>query len=405
MSLKSRGIARIAVCTLAFGIATSSFGAKAPPPASVRDAPAAAAATSLPRADALIRVAVDSLDMASDPESRPSPGAPHQPGRVIPDTPLSFPRLKGADILADLWIGELRVRRDVSVRAVSARISLGESRLRIDPVAFASGRGGGFSGTLEVSALADNRYRIASRIETTGVDADTVIALLGASPVGSGAKTDAKLTLRGEGATLRSLAATLNGDVRIVVGPGRFPSGALDLGDDTLVRVLDTINPFHKREKETRLECAALRFPVRDGVAVIENGLGFETDRISVIATGAVNLRDETLDLAFHPQLREGLGISLQTTLAEMVRVQGTLTHPVIGMDAAGSARTALNIGAAVLTAGGTLVASTLFDRAMAARACDAALGKVQASRPSATGMITDTAKRPIRILDKVFGK
>jgi hypothetical protein len=38
-----------------------------------------------------------------------------------------------------------------------------------------------------------------------------------------------------------------------------------------------------------------------------------------VIATGAVNLRDETLDLAFHPQLREGLGISLQTTLAEMV--------------------------------------------------------------------------------------
>ncbi|MET0216497.1 MAG: hypothetical protein ABW205_01025, partial [Burkholderiales bacterium] len=103
-----------------------------------------------------------------------------------------------------------------------------------------------------------------------------------------------------------------------------------------------------------------------------------------------------------HPRLQEGLGISIQATLADMVRVQGTLANPTIGIDPAGSARTTLNIGAAILTGGTSLVATSLYDRAVATQPCQAALGKVQ---PSSGNVITETLKAPGRFLDKILGR
>jgi len=281
-------------------------------------------------------------------------------------------------------------------------VLLGEHLLIVDPLAMTSAQGGNIRVVLEARAAAGRHYQIASRIQMVGIDGATVLALLGYRKVASGGKTDASITLSGEGATVRDLAGTLTGDVRIVVGPGRIAKNKRDFGGDPLARLLETLNPFRETEKETNLECAVLRFPIRNGVAVIDRGLGVQTDKVNIIATGAVNLRDETLDLAFHPKVREGLGLSVQATLADMVRVQGTFANPIVGIDPAGSARTAINISAAVLTAGVSLVVTNLYDRALAAKPCEAALGRVQ---PSGANAIQQTLKAPAQLIDKLLGR
>ena len=348
--MRQNRIALLAICALALGSPVRAVAAKKPaPPAAAGSC--ATAGPALAGSDLVLYIAADSVEIEDHSASASDGPGTRAAGHVIPDTPLSFPMVKGAAIVADVRVGSLTLRRDLSRREVSAKVRLDSGGLRIDPFVLTGSRGGSIGATLEVNPVSGHRYRIASRIQIRGMDGGALFALLGSQQVIEGARTDASINLSGQGATVRALAGMLNGDVRIVVGPARFAPVAINFGD-AFVRVFETINPFRKTDKEIRLECAVLRSTIHDGVAVIDRGLGVETDKLDVIATGAVNLREETLDLAFHPRLQEGLGISIQATLADMVRVQGTLANPTIGIDPAGSARTTLNIGAAILTGG-----------------------------------------------------
>jgi len=372
--------------------------------AAKKASPPTAATDPLPAdADVILRITAESAEILLDSSAQRNHDA-RSSGRVIPDTPLAFPAIKGAAVRASVRLTRLTLQqRDVSVHDAAVETLLSDDALRIAPLTLTGARVGTVTATLEVRSAAREHYRIASQVRIAGMDGAAVLALLGSQESVSGAKTDAALDLRGDGSTLRDLAGSLNGDVRIVVGPGKLGTHTLDFGGNAFSRVMDTVNPFRKTDRETNLQCAVLRFPIRDGIAVIDHGFGAQTDKVNVIAAGAVNLRDETLDLAIHPRVREGLGISVKATLAEMVRVRGTFADPAIGIDPAGSARTAISLGAAVLTAGGSLVATNLFDAAVATQPCEAALGRVQPSGNK--NVVTETLNAPARILDRVFGR
>jgi hypothetical protein len=80
-----------------------------------------------------------------------------------------------------------------------------------------------------------------------------------------------------------------------------------------------------------------------------------EAVRVNLVAAGTINLRNETLDLALRPTVNEGLGLGA-ASLAELVRVTGTLSNPTVGIDTLGSARAALSVGGAILTGGLSLL-------------------------------------------------
>ena len=397
-----KGIALLALCTLIPWVSNGVAATKPIAPA-VSGTPAAPS-PSPEHPDLVLRLAADSVEILEDTPLSDNTGAPPS-GRVIPDTPLSFLMVTGATILAEVRVANLTLRREVSVRDVYTVIRFGETVMRIDPLTIAGARGGSIAASMEVHTVARERYGIASRVRIAGMDANAVLGLLGSRKIVSGAKTDASIDSSGQGTTIRALAGTLSGDVRILLGPGRIATATVDFGDDALVRALDALNPFRETERETRIQCAVLRFPIREGVAVIERGFGVQTDKLNIIGSGVVNLRDETLDLAFHPRVREGLGLNIKATLAQMVRVRGTLANPIVGIDPEGSARTALQIGAAVLSGGTSLVVTSLFDRAVATQPCDAALGKVRPSSTTTTNVITDTMKAPARVFEGIFGK
>jgi AsmA family protein len=167
-----------------------------------------------------------------------------------------------------------------------------------------------------------------------------------------------------------------------VSGPARVTGLALDGGGDALSGVLDAAMPGRRREPYVDVQCVVVRLPVRDGLATAERTIAYETSKVNMAAAGTINFRTEALDLAIRPTVKEGLGIGAMT-LAELVKVTGTLAEPSIGLDTLGSAKAALSVGGAVLTGGLSLLGQGLLSRAGDPAPCKTALG-VSATAPPA---------------------
>lgn len=207
----------------------------------------------------------------------------------------------------------------------------------------------------------------------------------GGSDMLAGGRTDARVELRGHGASWRALMASATGEVVVSVGEGRLRNSAIDwAGGDLLVQLVGVLNPLSRTEDATPMSCAAVRFVVKDGIATAERGIAVETAKVNVVGTGTVNLRDEHLDLGITPRARDGIGLSLTAPLVGMARVRGTLAEPALSLDELGAVRTAVSAGAAVATSGLSLVGEALFDRLTAdSNPCRTALGTAAAKPPA----------------------
>ena len=136
----------------------------------------------------------------------------------------------------------------------------------------------------------------------------------------------------------------------MVVGPATLVHTKLDL-ESPLNRLADAVNPFHKVDPSTELECAVGRLPLKDGIAQIDRSIALETKKFAASVSGTLNFREETLDLAIKPQIRQGISIDVPQ-VASLVRFQGPFRSPAVRIDAVGSATAAAKIGAAIYSGG-----------------------------------------------------
>jgi len=169
-----------------------------------------------------------------------------------------------------------------------------------------------------------------------------------------------RLELDGTGNSLRTIMASSNGTISFRQGTGTvkevFGSAFFK---DVLLQVLRTLNPLSRSRGYQVLECGIYDVGIVDGRATIDKFI-IQTDTMTTIASGSVNLRNEKLDIAFRAKPREGIGISLGTVANQLLEVRGTLESPRVRVDAG---RTATTTGAAVATGGLSLLARGLWDR------------------------------------------
>jgi len=164
-----------------------------------------------------------------------------------------------------------------------------------------------------------------------------------------------------------------------------------DLGHVT--ELLNALNPARRQDPYTELKCAVLRFPVRNGIATISNGIAAETNKVRLIGGGTINLRNETLELGFRPEAARGLGVGAGN-LARFAKVEGTLANPRIGLDMAGTATAAAVAGAAIATGGLTLLAGGLLIDSVPDNPCQVALSGVAPKQKSTVDRVLDPIKR-----------
>jgi len=303
-----------------------------------------------PSIDADLKVSTLDLD-ALLPKQEPS-GVKKSGPRVFPDDPLPLDGLKAADARIKLAVKRL-LSNGIAVDDISINLVLGNGLLDIKLLkAVFSG------GAINASLVVDGSRAPAAlniNLDVQGVDYGALLRQLKLTDIATG-KVDVKFNVKGRGASVRALMAGLNGRARIVSQGGKIDSGLLNIVSSDISSAL----PFMNSKGDKEIRCAVVDFDIKSGQATAKT-LVFETGGMSMIGTGAINLRDETLDLRIGPRAKN---VSLLKLAMLPVNIGGTLAEPSILPDLGGAAlgavtgavSTAKDIATGGLTAVGSLV-------------------------------------------------
>jgi len=249
-----------------------------------------------------------------------------------------------------------------SLYDISANVLLKDRDLSISDFEVRGARGGSVKGNLAIRAeteltlldvnLAGKQIRL-GLAAAPGQDPATY------PPIAIEAK------FNGAGSTYHKLATSLNGRIKAVQGKGRINnSQAVNMFSDTLSELFHTLNPFAKTEPTTGLNCAIYLVNLSGGKAEIQD-LIIQTDKLTIVSAGIIDLNSEKLDINFETRPREGLGISASTITNPYIKLGGSLRKPAIELD---PQRAAVTTGAAVATAGLWFLYKGIWDRYFSSR-------------------------------------
>jgi uncharacterized protein involved in outer membrane biogenesis len=319
------------------------------------DKPSVQASVNSPRLD--LRSS-DSADEAENGPQGAGDATVEEPDLVFSDEPLELSFLNEANIDAEIHIDEVLLNSD-TWSDVNVKIALSDGELAVDPFGLRV-HGGEMSGrialrpdggpyALDVDVLA-SKLRFGA-LGTEGQDPATIPPL------------DARLVLNGRGASLHDIMAGANGSLEGSQQEGQINLQAAGvLFSDLVSSIFRAINPLAETESVTILECGIYDVNIVEGVATIEQ-LALQSDKLTIISSGNINLDTEVIDMTLSTKTREGFGVSLGGVVNSFLKLGGTLGAPSVGVDAAGSVTTT---GAAVMTGGLSVLAKGLLDRVSA---------------------------------------
>ncbi len=369
-------------------------------------------ATDGPRTAITFRIASPALSIAelplpvraTDAKSKAKPRAP--PSRwVFDEEPVSFAALRGVDADGDVAIDKLLLRDGKHVDNVRAKIVVRDGVLDVPSASLAA-----FGGTLAVKAHIDATHdpdsALTLAVDAKGLDLGALALAAGSAREIKGGKTDATIDLAMHGASPRQWAASANGNVAATIGPATVVNTK---GKGSGLEELSAaVNPFRNLQPSTELKCAVVRLPIRNGVAHVDRSIALETRELGIAASGTLDLRNETLDLAVKPHAKQGIPIDL-VQLADLVRVSGTFKSPSVHLDSAATVATVAKIGAAVGTAGWSAGALALLKPSGGnANTCDVAAGRAPREGPPASAQQAakgNASANPKDELAKALGK
>jgi uncharacterized protein involved in outer membrane biogenesis len=207
---------------------------------------------------------------------------------------------------------------------------------------------------------------------------------------------NAKLDSKGK--TTQELSKNLNGVIIFRGGGGGINTEKLDtLFGDFLLQLTKRV--FSTTENQTKVLCTGGAFTIENGKVNLDPGLAIRTSLFDILASGEINLPDETLKLQLNSRPRQGIGVSAMRSLVPSVGIRGTMAIPKIQMSAAG---TALSGGAAIASSGLSIIASGLWDRLRSSleNPCDAVYSRAIKSSKIGFGVLANGVPNspPIKI-------
>ena len=357
-----------------------------------------------------------SLPAGGSPEAGsaipPRPGADRAKW-MIPDTPLPLAPVAALDAEGTLAIGEVKFRGGQRFGKVDARFVSQGGKLDLK-LSSAAVLGGSVTGDVEFNARGAVAPSLHLQLSAQNIDLGALAAFTGNAREIRDGKVRASVDLAASGTTPHRWASSMSGSMLAVSGPATL-TGAAGGAESTLSRITVLLDPLRGARNATELRCAVIRLPVSDGVARVDRSIAVETGEIGVLASGTIDFRNETIDLALQPQLRRGVSIDV-SQIASIVRVRGSFAHPAVGVDAVQSAQTIARIGALAEKGGGlaALGRALVAPPATGGEPCAIAMGGAAArqpaagARPSASGSPSGSAGLPGdlgKAIDRLFGR
>ena len=285
-------------------------------------------------------------------QSNPTPAA-SPTGRFFSDVPLPLQYLPNANGTLDIDIAQLVLPGKVVLNKVVIGARLSPQQIDVPKAAFQLGKGQ-FDGSLRIARTQAMPSWI-FKGQANGFTLEQLLASTDSKGKVSGGDMRAAFNLTSSGKSPHQIASSLNGQSQITIGSARLASSFLNQGGDVFITLFDAINPLRKKSNETVLECAVAYLPIKGGLVSVKDSVGIETDRLNIVLAGAVNLNSEQINLAVYPKERSGLTAGLD--LASLVRLQGSLLKPQVGVNKEAAVSQALALGLGFLTGGASIVA------------------------------------------------
>jgi uncharacterized protein involved in outer membrane biogenesis len=282
-----------------------------------------------------------------------TPAAARVAERFFSDAPLPLDYLPDGNGTLNIDIAQLVLPSKVVLKKVAMLIRLSPQQLDIPTAAFQLGNGQ-FDGSARIGNT-HSSPNWAFKGQASGFTLEQLLASTDSKGKVSGGDMRAAFNFTGSGISPHQVASGLNGQSQITIDSARLASCFMNQGGDVFITLFDAINPLRKKSNQITLECAVAYLPVKNGLVTVRDSIGIETDRLNIVLTGAVNLNSEQINLAIYPKEKSGLTAGLD--LASLVRLQGSLLKPQVGVNKEAAVSQALALGLGFLTGGASIVA------------------------------------------------
>ena len=345
--------------------------------------------------------------------SQPSTPAGGQAKKVLPSDPLHLDALRSVDAKADVQVARLTLPNSMVLEAVAVQAALDNGRLKLTPAQAKIGEGL-VAVTLDMTAAPAGTAGIAAL--TADVKLDKVVLgrlfeQAGKPDLLSAVPTSGTISAKGHGASVAALLASLDGAVTISMGQGRIHNSVIDwIGGDIFAQIGEALDPSSQRPPYTELACGEIHLKSTKGLLDWNKQIAFETTRMNLVSSGSLNLATEGLDVGVQPYTKSGTGLSAGK-LAELLRLQGTLAQPRVGIDAMAAVGAVASVGAAAATGGLSTVVGALIGGATAdttpcatARGEKAKGGAQNSSSQSGTQPAKQAPTGPAGVLNGIGG-
>lgn len=279
------------------------------------------------------------------------------------------PRLFSTAPIDTDWIHKLNGRIDLAAgEAGNRRVSLRDARARLvldngTLEQTVTGRMG--PGELAMRLAVDAKSRpFSAELKMNGKQLDTagLVAFRKNNYIDNGT-FDLAIEISTEGLSMADLAANADGRASFRLNGARIKNQTLDfIGGDIFTNIVTIINPFRSISEYIDIACSVMEFDIEKGVASSKNRLAMKTDKVTLLGGGNINLIDESLEILISPKARKGFGIN-PSSLANIVRVGGTLSAPEIETDTSRLLETGAVVWGAVYSGGLSLIVKGLLDR------------------------------------------
>ncbi len=254
--------------------------------------------------------------------------------RVLPVETFRTDRWKALDADVKFTGRRLVKSKDLPITDLYTHVVLTDGVLSLEPLRF-----GVAGGTLSTEAHLDGsgtplkgRFTVSARhlkLKQLFPTQKVMQSALG--------EINGDATLAARGNSPAALAATSTGNIKALVTDGAISRLLMEAAG------LNVANVVYEKlfgNRDVKINCAAVDFEATDGL-LNSKLFALDTDDAVIRVDGNVNLRDEGMDLAIHPQTKGFRVFSLRSPLY----VKGTFKNPKVGVDVGALA---LRAGAAV---------------------------------------------------------
>ena len=280
--------------------------------------------------------------------------------RYFQTDPLPLEDLRQIRTRIELDLGKVITRQQLELDKLKIGFSLVDGVLAVQPF---SAQIGGEPVELEMT-LDASKSPAAFKFSTHGDDIKVTHLRSLISKTGlEGGQLFFHVDVQGEGDSIAAIMGSLDGSVAFAIADSRLTDVSANKLDPSLE---EQINPERQQDEPNILECGAIYFEIKDGIATTTRGLAAQFDDVTWLGNGEINLVNEQIQISARPRTRKGLGIMSLNHLAKLVLLGGTLSQPVIYLDPAGVAGAYADYAAAIYTGGLSLLLKGLLDKSEA---------------------------------------